>query len=588
MKKILICSLLLAVSIIANAVPARRGWQTRTQADGSTIEIQVIGDEFYHYTINRDGKQVREIDGMYQVVGDAPTASQAAARRAKGVARRQRKDVGTTPNLAPKGVVILANFSNKSMQSGHTRAVFDELCNSTNCTVNSGYPSAAQYFADQSNGSYRPQFDVFGPVTLSRTLDYYGHNIDKYGNPTDESGDSTEDQYATDAVVEACILANQQFTINWADYDSNNDGYVDFVYVIYAGKGEADGGASNTIWPHNWDVTSAIQYGNCTYTNAQRTLGGKKIDNYAMSSEMSGSALGGIGTLCHEFGHVIGLPDLYDTSYGTVYSNCLTPNDWNIMDGGSYNADGHCPPNYDPWEKYFFGWQTPENLGNTGKKLNIIANGQTGAKAYQINSRGTQQGTTETGVCYYIENRQAKGWDAPLTGHGLLIWKVNFKSSAWTNNAPNNSSTSGAPLYTVVSATGTKIGWDGSTDNCPKNTFPGSGKKTSWTGISGKPLLNITESNGVISLVYIEEPVEQNYTVTWVVNGQTLETKTYNINGTENLVLPTKTVTPCEGTKFIGWTTEPEWFDPFNSPADLFTTASGKVTADVTYYAVFE
>ena len=266
----------------------------------------------------------------------------------------------------------------------------------------------------------------------------------------------------------------------------------------------------------------------------------------------------------------------------------LTPNDWNIMDGGSYNGDGHCPPNYDPWEKYFFGWQTPENLGNTGKKLDIIANGQTGGKAYQINSRGTQQTPTETGIVYYIENRQAKGWDAPLTGHGLLIWKVNFNSSAWTNNAPNNSSTSGAPLYTVVSATGTKIGWDGSTDNCPKNTFPGSGKKTSWTGISGKPLLNITESNGVISLVYIEEPVEQNYTVTWVVNGQTLETKTYNINGTENLVLPTKTVTPCEGTKFIGWTTEPEWFDPFNSPADLFTTASGKVTADVTYYAVFE
>ncbi len=574
MKKILICSLLLAVSIIANAVPARRGWQTRTQADGSTIEIQVIGDEFYHYTINRDGKQVREIDGMYQVVGDAPTASQAAARRAKGVARRQRKDVGTTPNLAPKGVVILANFSNKSMQSGHTQATFDELCNSTNCTVNSGYPSAAQYFADQSNGSYRPQFDVFGPVTLSRNVAYYGTD-----NPGQDEGD---DQHATDAVVEACILANQQFTINWADYDSDNDGYVDFVYVIYAGKGQADGGTSETIWPHNWDVSSAIQYGYCTYSSAQRTLGGKKINNYAMSGEMSGSALGGIGTLCHEFGHVMGLPDLYDTSYGTNYKNMLTPNDWNIMDGGSYNGDGHCPPNYDPWEKYFFGWQTPENLGNTGKKLDIIANGQTGGKAYQINSRGTQQTPTETGLVYYIENRQAKGWDAPLTGHGLLIWKVNFNSSAWTSNTPNN--TANSLRYTVVSASGDRIGGE----YCSKNTFPGSAKVTTWTGISGKPLLNITESNGVISLVYIEEPVEQNYTVTWVVNGQTLETKTYNINGTENLVLPTKTVTPCEGTKFIGWTTEPEWFDPFNSPADLFTTASGKVTADVTYYAVFE
>ena len=337
MRKIISLVIVCVMAMMAYAVPARRGWQTRTQADGTTIEVQQFGDEFYHYMINRDGKQVREINGMYEVVGEAPTTEMAKARRAKGVARRQRKDVGTTPNLAPKGVVILANFSNKSMQSGHTNATFDELCNATNCTVNSGYPSAAQYFADQSNGAYRPQFDVFGPVTLSRNVAYYGTD-----NPGEDEGD---DQHATDAVVEACILANQQFTINWSDYDSDNDGYVDFVYVIYAGKGQADGGTSETIWPHNWDVTSAISYGYCTYTNAQRTLGGKKIDNYAMSGEISGNSLGGIGTLCHEFGHVMGLPDLYDTSYGTNYNNCLTPNDWNIMDGGSYNGDGHCPPN---------------------------------------------------------------------------------------------------------------------------------------------------------------------------------------------------------------------------------------------------
>ena len=164
------CSVI-AVSLLA--VPARREWRTVTQADGTSIEVMVVGDEFFHYTINRDGKQVREINGKYEVVGEEPTAEVVTARRAKAVARRQRKDIGTMPNLAPKGVVILANFSNQSMQSGHTQAVFDELCNSTNCTVNDGYPSAAQYFADQSNGSYRPQFDVFGPVTLSRTVAYY-------------------------------------------------------------------------------------------------------------------------------------------------------------------------------------------------------------------------------------------------------------------------------------------------------------------------------------------------------------------------------------------------------------------------------
>lgn len=576
MKKVVTMMLLCGLSLAAYAVPAKRGWQTRTQADGTTIEVQQFGDEFYHYMLNRDGKQVREVNGMYVEVGDAPSKEVARARRAKGVARRQRKEVGTEPNLAPKGVVILANFSNKSMQSSHTQAVFDELCNSLNCTVNDGYPSAGQYFADQSNGTYRPQFDVFGPVTLSRNVAYYG---------TDKPGqDEGDDQHATDAVVEACILANEQFTINWADYDSDSDGYVDFVYVIYAGKGQADGGTSETIWPHNWSVESARQSGYCTYTATQCKVGGKKLDNYAMSGEISGSSLGGIGTLCHEFGHVMGLPDLYDTDYGTNYENNLTPNDWNIMDGGSYNGDGHCPPNYDPWEKDFFGWLTPINLGNTGQNLTLYANGTENQQTYQINASGTYVGPTTSGLRYYIENRQAVGWDAPLTGHGLLIWKVNFNASAWENNAPNNSNTSGAPLYTVVSATGTKIGWDGSTDNCPKNPFPGSGKKTSWSGVTGKPLLNINESNQIVTLTYIEEPapVVDPFTLTFMANGNQFDQTT----STGTVVLPATNPLDCPcGKVFLGWTKTAGYESETTAPT--YVKAGEAITEATTIYAVY-
>ncbi len=576
MKKVVTMMLLCGLSLAAYAVPAKRGWQTRTQADGTTIEVQQFGDEFYHYMLNRDGKQVREVNGMYVEVGDAPSKDVARARRAKGVARRQRKEVGTEPNLAPKGVVILANFKDKSMQSSHTQAVFDELCNSLNCTVNDGYPSAGQYFADQSNGRYRPQFDVFGPVNLSRNVAYYG---------TDKPGqDEGDDQHATDAVVEACILANEQFTINWADYDSDSDGYVDFVYVIYAGKGQADGGTSETIWPHNWSVESARQSGYCTYTATQCKVGGKKLDNYAMSGEISGSSLGGIGTLCHEFGHVMGLPDLYDTDYGTNYENNLTPNDWNIMDCGSYNGDGHCPPNYDPWEKDFFGWLTPINLGNTGQNLTLYANGTENQQTYQINASGTYVGPTTSGLRYYIENRQAVGWDAPLTGHGLLIWKVNFNASAWENNTPNNSNTSGAPLYTVVSATGTKIGWDGSTDNCPKNTFPGSGKKTSWTGVSGKPLLNIAELNQVVTLTYIEEPapVVDPFTLTFMANGNQFDQTT----STGTVVLPANNPLDCPcGKVFLGWTKTAGYESETTAPT--FVKAGEPIEEATTLYAVY-
>ena len=576
MKKITLVAIACIFALVANAVPAKRGWQTRTQADGTTIEVQQIGDEFYHYMINRDGKQVREIDGQFQVVGEAPTAEVAKARRAKAAARRQRKDVGTTPNLAPKGVVILANFKDKSMQSTHTQAVFDELCNSLNCTVNSGYPSAGQYFADQSNGAYRPQFDVFGPVNLSRNVSYYGTD-----NPGEDEGD---DQHATDAVVEACRLANSEYSINWADYDSNNDGYVDFVYVIYAGKGQADGGASTTIWPHNWSVTAAISSGYCTYSDGQRVLGEKRIDNYAMSSELSGSALGGIGTLCHEFGHVIGLPDLYDTSYGNVYNNSLSPNDWNIMDGGSYNADGHCPPNYDPWEKEFFGWHTPINLGSKGALLTLKANGTEGYQAYQINASGSYVGPTTTGLRYYIENRQAVGWDAPLTGHGLLIWKVSFKASVWEANAPNNSSTSGAPLYTVVSAYGSAIGWDGSTDNCPWNTFPGTKNKTSWTGVSGKPLKDIKETGQIVTLTYIEEPPTVDpFDVEWYVDGTLVETIPCTGYGT--VVLPTTDPEGCNNREFMGWCADASYSSATTAPT--FVKTGDAVTEGAKFYAIF-
>lgn len=572
MKRIFSSLVVMTMSVALMAVPARRGWQTRTQADGTTIEVQTIGDEFYHYTINREGKQVREVNGMYQVVGEAPTPAVAKARHAKGVARRQRKEIGVTPNAAPKGVVILVNFSNKSMQSGHTNATFDEMCNSLNCTVNGGYPSAGQYFADQSNGAYRPQFDVFGPVTLSRNVAYYG---------TDGSQEG-DDQHATDAVIEGCRLANEQFTINWADYDSDNDGYVDFVYVIYAGKGQADGGTSETIWPHNWEVSSARQYGSCTYTAAQCKLGGKTIENYAMSSELSGNSLGGIGTLCHEFGHVMGMPDFYDTNYGTNYDNNLTPCDWDVMDGGAYNGDGHCPPNYSPWEKEFFGWATTINPGNEGQNLTLYANGTQNYQPYQITTNGNYVGPTTAGLRYYIENRQAVGWDAPLTGHGMLLWKVTFNATKWTDNEPNN--TANNPYYTVVSAYGNKIGWDGSTDNCPKNTFPGTKNVTSYTGITGKPLLNIAESNQVVTLTYIEEPqiIVDPFDVQFVAYGRPYET----VQSTGTLVLPDTDPVACsDGRVFVGWCSQASYSSETTAPS--FAKAGDAVAEGATFYAVF-
>ena len=592
MKKIFFLFIVCSVSLAINAVPAKRGWQTRTQADGTTIEIQMLGDEFCHYTINRDGQEVRlNAAGNYEVVGAAPSRAQVQARRTESPRYKKARKIGVQPNLAPRGIVILFNFKDSQMKAEHTPAVFDELCNSTNCTVNQykgvNYPSAAEYFNDQSDGKYRPIFDVFGPVTLSKNYAYYGKN--------DEEGN---DMYPTDAVIEACILADQQYPeLDFANYDSDNDGKVDFVYAIYAGKGEADGGDENTIWPHNWDIYTNVLpiYCNdkdecwidkekgtrlsCCYTEEDVVLDGKILSNYAMSSELSGSSLSGIGTLCHEFGHVMGLPDFYDTQYGENHEKDLTPSDWNIMDGGSYNGGAHCPPNYDPWEKYFMGWITPENLGNTGRALTLKANGTEGYKAYQINAGGLQESATKEGLNYYIENRQQQGWDQFIPASGMVIWRVNYKKDVWENNAPNN--TPGNLRYTLEIPSGTKVGAAGG----EKNVWP-YGSLNSWEGVKGKPLKEITRDGNDITLVYIENLTS--YPVNWVVNGDVIESREYNVDGSEDLALPTTPFEICEGTQFIGWTTQANWCNPFDVPDDLFTEPTGKVKAPATYYALFE
>lgn len=578
MRKIVAAILLCGLALTANAVPAKRGWQTKTQADGTTIEVQLLGDEFYHYTINRDGKQVRLNEaGMYEVVGEAPSRAKVQALRAS--ARKARKEFGITPNLAPRGIVIMVNFSDKSFAASHTRVMIDSLCNAKDCKVNkagnTSYPSAGQYFLDQSNGLYHPIFDVYGPVTLSHNMRYYGQN-DGEGN----------DLRPAVAVVEACKLLES--SVDFTLYDSDNDGKIDFVYMIYAGEGEASTEVTDQIWPHAYSIDEEFDIHDTYFTSVYPSkndckVDGKQVNTYACSAELSGNDLDGIGTLCHEFSHVMGLPDFYDTNYGTNYSSALTPNDWDVMDGGAYNGDGHCPPNYSAWEKYFFGWHTPINLGNEGRNLTLKANGTDGYQAYQINTGGTQITATTSGECYYIENRQQVGWDRGLPHHGMLIWKVNYDQSAWVNNEPNN--TANSPRYTIVSAYGSAIGWDGSTDNCKWNTFPGTKNKTSYTGISGKPLLNIAESNQLITLTYIEEPVIpiDPFNVVFKVDDEDFATVEHT---SAKLVLPATQPAACQdGRVFMGWCSIANYSSETTAPT--FAKAGDAVAEGAIFYAIF-
>ena len=491
-KRIATLFILCIIASTSFAVPAYRGWQTKTQPDGTTIEVRLTGDEFHHYWQDQAGNVVKcDSLGYWRVVESQPTPATIKARRQASamLQSRPKKAVGSV-NLAPQGLVILVNFNNSKFANTNNQAAMNELMNSNNYTDNGATGSVRQFFSDQSDRQYTPEFEVIGPVTLSKNVAYYGGN--------DASGN---DVLPGDMVVEACSIANASYGVDFTQYDNDSDGEVDFVYLIYAGKGEADGGAENTIWPHNWSLDAAYYYNNCTYATNKRKFDGKYINNYACSGELNGQsgARTGIGTIAHEFGHVIGLPDLYDINYGQNYEDEATPGAWHIMDGGSYNNDGKTPPNYTIYDKYFLGWKEPTNPGNTPQTLTLQAAGTDGYNAYQITSDlNSLLAATSTTTAYYIENRQQSGWDKYLPGHGLVIWKIMYNQSVWNDNAPN--ATPGTLRYAVVSASGatTKIG-------TASDPFPGTKKVTRWEGVSSKPLLNITESGGVITLTYIDD-----------------------------------------------------------------------------------
>ena len=471
------------------AVPARPGWQTKTQPDGTTIEVELRGDEFLHYWANRDGQVVQcDENGFWQVLTEKPALSSKAAKR-NATKKLVRPIAKASVSGSPRGLVVLVNFKDEAFQAVNSQSAMDDMMNGENYNYNGATGSVGKYFSDQSNGQYTPVFDVVGPVTLPYNMSHYG------GNDEDE-----QDLLPGDMVVEACSIANALHNVDFTRYDNDHDGYVDFIYVIYAGQSEAAGGSPNTIWPHAWDLYSAERGGYCSYGESKRQFDGKYIYKYACSAELNyDKERDGVGTFAHEFSHVIGLPDVYDIDYGSNYEEKMTPGYWHLMDGGSYNNGGKTPPNYTFYDKYFLGWVTPKNPGNTAQELLIKAN-----EGYQIASSNSLLSATSTNTVYYIENRQQSGWDAALPGHGLLIWQVQYNNAAWNSNGPNDQD--GTLRYTIVSASGktTNLG-------TKADPFPGSQGKTEWRGISSKPLLNITEIDGVITLNYIEIPDENSW-----------------------------------------------------------------------------
>lgn len=511
------------------AIRARNQVTSFTQPNGYMLQSKLVGDEFFHYRVstdnytlvqNADGYLVYAMSNNQELVPSSIIAHNISDRSeaeklflqrirpsltfgAKTIENARSQRVVRSSNLAlqqkrvkaltktasnPRYLVLLVNFNDNVFSVASANERFTSQFNAENYTTDGATGSVRKYFSDNSMGVFNPQFDVYGPVTLSNNMAYYGAN-DTDGN----------DLKPDEMVFEACQLLNSQ--IDFTLYDLNNDGVVDNIYVIYAGFGEASGAAENTIWPHQWEVQVATK------------LDGKQIGGYSCSNELngtSGTTIDGIGTTCHEFSHAIGLPDLYDTDY-EENGQSFDVDTWSLMAGGAYNNDGKTPPYYCAVERELLGWGTPVVLNSPA---NITLNPISTNQFYRINSPVVNE-------YFLIENRQLNGWDKELYTHGMLVFHIDKTSaytSRWTENTIN--AYSNHNCVDILEADGTQVIYSGDNATSWLNSlkgdpFPGSGNKQSitdsttpnlktWSGAAtAKPITDITETEGVISFKFM-------------------------------------------------------------------------------------
>lgn len=454
MKKVLVTTMMLAMTMAVMAVPAKKGmWKTITLADGTELRATLVGDEHGHFWKAENGQAYSLQNGVYVAVDAQQVIEKAKARRAKVNARRvQKREFGhpTTITGNKKAIMILVNFNDVKYQASHTNALFQKIANQENYTEGKFKGSMADYFKAQSRGKFTLDFDVVGPVTVSKAASHYGSN-DSGGN----------DMHPGEMVVEAVTLAKNQIS-DWTPYDWDGDGYVDQVYVVYAGKGEADGGAETTIWPHAYDLSSSKAYGD---GSGPVTVGTNlKVNSYACGPELNGQTgdITGIGVMCHEYSHCLGYPDFYDIDY----SGGQGMGEWDLMDSGSYNGDSYQPAGYTSYERWFAGWETPIELGAEDVNVTNMKSLQNGGEFYIIYN------DNNANEYYLLENRQFEGWDASLPYAGLLILHCDYNASVWEQNGPNDD-----PAHqrmTVVPADGayTYEVWQGSKYYDAAEPFP--------------------------------------------------------------------------------------------------------------------
>ena len=498
--------LLLCLSVLLYAVPAKRHTVRALMNNGVYETLIFCGDENRSFYLTTDGyiAQLDKSGAFYVKTNQKP--SDIALRKNviynRGIGALEGapiKSIGS-PNIP----VIIVNFNDLSISVADTddaiNKYYDLYCNGTKdgilYTGGGSTGAVRDYFAQQSDSLFLPNFDVIGPVTLDKPMSYYG------ANSSGGSKDVNFKEFCSSAISLAMNIENDFLQ----KYDNDGNGTIDLVFFIYAGLPESDAGvSSDAIWPKELISPTIVN--------------GQTISVMACCSELSKRASGnvpaGIGTMCHEVSHSLGLPDLYDTNY-----QALGMSYWSLMDSGNYCNNGKTPCALTSYERDFLNWRTSDIL--TESTTVILKPIELGGRGYKIINENNHN------EYYIVENRQSVGWDKGLQvlGHGMLVMHVDYNESSWISNRVNSNAShqrlSFIPAnnsyigpYTATSATELINAMNG-------QLYPGTSQNTELSnettpssvvytgGYMNKPIKQIKElENGDIVFKYMPKGVLQ-------------------------------------------------------------------------------
>ena len=590
-------TVLILITLLCHlASHASKGWPypiTVSQPDGTQLTVRINGDADFNWVSTLDGVVLKQVGNGYYVANiDTNGMLSSSGTLAHDVDKRSSAEqslckkqdvkafltVNTRPERlaatrgfggksstsffphtgSPRAIVLLVQFANRPFKV-QPRKAFNQYLNSMadkhqdfGNAEDRNTGSVKKYFSDMSGGKFKPQFDLYGPITMPKNVAYYGE------------GSSSMERYR-ELVYDACTMMDD--SLDFSMYDADKDGNVDLVYIIYAGYGESVSSIESTLWPKAFVCGAEIKKDGkyVRLAGISNELNGRPDGNY---NSKSGLLINGVGLFCHEFSHCMGLPDFYPT----VSPQWTTANgkqdfdaydnqgmeDWDVMDNGIYLYNGYSPTAYTAWEREKMGWLTIETLTKEGKvELKSI---DEGGKAYRIKNDKNTSGNEY----YIVENIQAKGWNKKLPASGMMVSHVEYEPRAFSvfhggDNSVNNIKKH--PRMTIVPADGYLPSSYRKVPNSSNLTAPYMKKKqydeqlagdlypgknninrltdaqnmvnyAPWTGgMLNKPIYNIALKNGIVTFDFLKDQTSTGIELPESATDSSNEEKIYTIDG---------------------------------------------------------